>query len=148
MTKPDHDAAGSDWKRIAAMTDEDRVTGALSDPDAQPLSAEMLARATRANDVKAIRARLRMTQAEFAAAYRLPISTLRDWDQTRSQPDAPARALLKAIGNDPLAMRRLVRGGPPPFDEKAALEASRRLAGMGGSMPDAKAPPRRRPWGR
>lgn len=28
-----------------------------------------------------------------------------------------------------------------------SAEASRRLAAMGGSMPDLEAPPRRRPWG-
>jgi hypothetical protein len=35
--------------------------------------------------------------------------TLRDWEQHRSVPDAPARALLLAIERDPKAMRRLLR---------------------------------------
>jgi putative transcriptional regulator len=33
---------------------------------------------------------------------------LRDWEQLRSIPDAPARALLLAIERDPEAMRRLL----------------------------------------
>jgi len=49
-----------------------------------------------------------MTQAEFAEAFHLPIATLRDWEQHRSTPDAPARALLLAIERDPEAMRRLL----------------------------------------
>lgn len=48
-----------------------------------------------------------MTQAEFAQAFHLPITTLRDWEQRRSVPDAPARALLLAIERDPEVMRRL-----------------------------------------
>ena len=38
-----------------------------------------------------------MTQTEFAEAFHLPIATLRDWEQRRSTPAAPARALLLAI---------------------------------------------------
>ena len=49
-----------------------------------------------------------MTQAEFAEAFHLPITTLRDWEQHRSTPDAPARALLLAIERDPEVMRRLL----------------------------------------
>jgi putative transcriptional regulator len=51
-----------------------------------------------------------MTQAQFSAAFRVPLSTLRDWEQGRTRPDAPARALLTAIASDPETMRRLVGG--------------------------------------
>jgi putative transcriptional regulator len=37
-----------------------------------------------------------LTQAEFAETFHLPITALRDWEQGRSTPDAPARALLLA----------------------------------------------------
>ena len=110
MTKPERPAGKTDWVRIRAMSDQDRLAGALADPDAQPLSDAMLARATRANVVKALRARLHMTQAQFSKSYHLPLSTLRDWEQARTRPDAPARALLTAISNDPETMRRLVNG--------------------------------------
>jgi putative transcriptional regulator len=99
---------GTDWARLDAMTDEEVVAAALSDPDAQPLTAEQLAKMRRVSRVKVLRQRLGMTQAEFAQAFHLPIATLRDWEQHRSTPDAPARALLLAIERDPEAMRRLL----------------------------------------
>ncbi len=58
--------------------------------------------------MKALRQRLGLTQVEFAEAFELPVSTLRDWEQARSAPDAPARALLKAIEREPETMRRLL----------------------------------------
>jgi len=98
----------TDWARIQAMTDEEVLAAALSDPDAQPLTPEQLAKMRRASRVKMLRQRLAMTQAEFAQAFHLPITTLRDWEQHRSTPDAPARALLLAIERDPEVMRRLL----------------------------------------
>jgi putative transcriptional regulator len=41
---------------------------------------------------------------QFAEAF--PVTTLRDWEQHRSTPDAPARTLLLAIERDPQVMRR------------------------------------------
>jgi len=98
----------TDWARLNAMTDEEVVAAALSDPDAQPLAPEQLAKMRRVSRVKVLRQRLGMTQAEFAEAFHLPITTLRDWEQHRSTPDAPARALLLAIERDPEVMRRLL----------------------------------------
>jgi putative transcriptional regulator len=98
----------TDWARLKAMTDEEAMAGALSDPDAQPLTPEQLARMRRVSRVKVLRQRLEMTQAEFAEAFHLPITTLRDWEQHRSTPDAPARALLLAIERGPEVMRRLL----------------------------------------
>src|SRR5437763_14939204 len=99
---------GTDWARLDAMTDEEIVAAALSDPDAQPLTPEQLAKLRRVSRVKVLRQRLGMTQAQFAEAFHLPITTLRDWEQHRSMPDAPARALLLAIERDPEVMRRLL----------------------------------------
>jgi len=88
------------------MTDEDVMAAALSDPDAQPMTQEALARMRRAPDVKALRARLDMTQEQFAHAYRLPLGTVRDWEQGRTRPDAPALALLAVIEREPDIARR------------------------------------------
>jgi putative transcriptional regulator len=98
----------TDWARLDAMTDEEVIAAARSDPDAQPLTPEQLAKMRRVSRVKVLRERLRMTQAEFAEAFHLPITTLRDWEQHRSMPDTPARALLLAIERDPEVMRRLL----------------------------------------
>ena len=52
-------------------------------------------------DVKAIRRSLRMSQHRFAATYRIPLSTLKNWEQGRRAPDAPAAAYLLAIKRRP-----------------------------------------------
>lgn len=52
-------------------------------------------------DVKAIRKALRMSQDEFAAVYRIPLATLKNWEQGRRRPDAPAAAYLRAIERRP-----------------------------------------------
>jgi putative transcriptional regulator len=45
-----------------------------------------------------------MTQEDFAATYRIPVGTLRDWEQGRKFPDAPARAYLTVIAKNPKAV--------------------------------------------
>lgn len=52
-------------------------------------------------DVKAIRRSLRMSQNRFSVAYRIPLATLKNWEQGRRQPDAPAAAYLLAIKRRP-----------------------------------------------
>jgi putative transcriptional regulator len=52
-------------------------------------------------DVKAIRRSLRMSQHRFSAAYRIPLPTLKNWEQGRRAPDAPALAYLLAIKRRP-----------------------------------------------
>ena len=98
----------TNWARVDAFTEEEILSAALSDPDAQPMSPEELAKMQRVSPVKALRQRIGMTQVEFAAAYGIPLSTLRDWEQRRCTPDAPARALLRAIEREPDTVRRLL----------------------------------------
>jgi putative transcriptional regulator len=50
--------------------------------------------------------RLALSQEEFATHYRIPIGTLRDWEQGRSEPDAPGRAYLRVIAKEPELVRR------------------------------------------
>ena len=96
----------TDWQRLRDMTDEEVEAAALSDPDAQPLTAERLARMRRVPRVRTLRRALGLTQEEFAARYLIPLGTLRDWEQARTEPDQPARAYLKAIAGDPEGVRR------------------------------------------
>jgi putative transcriptional regulator len=100
----------TDWTRLDTMSDDDAMAAALSDPEAPPRTLKQLARMRRVSRVKALRQRLGMTQEAFALAFHLPVNTLRDWEQRRSTPDAPARALLLAIERDPKAMKRLLAG--------------------------------------
>lgn len=57
-------------------------------------------------DVKAIRARLKLTQAGFAVRFGLPIGNVRDWEQGRSRPDQSSRILLRVIEREPEAVVR------------------------------------------
>jgi len=52
-------------------------------------------------DVKAIRRALRMSQQRFAETYRIPLATIKNWEQNRRIPDAPAAAYLRAIARKP-----------------------------------------------
>jgi putative transcriptional regulator len=60
-------------------------------------------------DVKAIRARLDMTQEEFAGRFGFSINTLRHWEQGRLVPEGPARAYLLVIDRDPNAVQKALR---------------------------------------
>jgi DNA-binding transcriptional regulator YiaG len=64
------------------------------------------ARADAAVDVRAIRALTALSQAKFAELLSIEVSTLRNWEQGRRGPTGPARALLRAIRNDPVAVIR------------------------------------------
>ncbi len=59
-------------------------------------------------NVKKLRERVALTQEAFAAVYRIPIGTLRDWEQCRKLPDAPARAYPTVIACDPQAVAELL----------------------------------------
>jgi putative transcriptional regulator len=61
-------------------------------------------------DVRAIRRRLGMSQADFARVYRIPLATLKNWEQGRRQPDAPAAAYLQVIANRPREAREALAG--------------------------------------
>jgi putative transcriptional regulator len=74
---------------------------ALADPDARPLTPADTKRMKRTPQAKIIRRALGMTQEEFAARYRIPLGTLRDWEQGRAIPDQPARAYLTVIARSP-----------------------------------------------
>lgn len=59
-------------------------------------------------DVKAIRAKTKLSQAKFAEKLRVPVGTVRDWEQHRRSPDAPARTLLGMVDADPKAALALI----------------------------------------
>lgn len=61
-------------------------------------------------DVKALRAKLKLAQPEFAARYGLSVGTVRDWEQGRTVPDRPAQALLRVIEAEPELVRQVLAG--------------------------------------
>jgi putative transcriptional regulator len=55
-------------------------------------------------DVRAIRAVTGLSQAKFAELLSIEVATLRNWEQGRREPTGAARALLRAIRNNPVAV--------------------------------------------
>jgi putative transcriptional regulator len=91
---------------IRPMTEAEIEAAAGADPDARPMTDEELRKARRVPRIRTLRRALGMTQEEFSGRYHIPLGTLRDWEQGRTEPDQPARAYLKAIAGDPEAVRR------------------------------------------
>lgn len=94
------------------MTDEEVHAAAMRDPDARPMTDEEFRRARKVPRARTLRRALGLTQEEFAARYHIPLGTLRDWEQGRSEPDQPARAYLHVIARDPEGVRRALEAKP------------------------------------
>ena len=75
-------------------------------------------RATRPSEinaltVKRLRGWTQLSQPEFARLLGVELGTLRNWEQGRREPTGPARALLRAICNDPEHVLRALRRTDP-----------------------------------
>lgn len=92
--------------RIDAMTDEEREQNALDDPDNPPSTDEELERGVLGRRVRLARQAKGLTQEAFAARFRIPVATLRDWEQGRRKPDATSLAYLTVIEREPEAVDR------------------------------------------
>lgn len=60
-------------------------------------------------DVREVRTKMGLSQAQFAIKFGFPPATLRNWEQGRSRPDAPTRVLLAVIANHPEAVEDVLR---------------------------------------
>ena len=60
-------------------------------------------------DVRAVRRRLKMTQAEFAGTFGFTVHAIRNWEQGKRVPEGPARVLLTVIAREPAAVVRALR---------------------------------------
>ena len=58
-----------------------------------------------AADVPAIRKELGLSQPEFAGFMGVSVGTLRNWEQSRREPQGPARALLLVASKQPAAVK-------------------------------------------
>lgn len=93
---------------MRALTDDQIRAATANDPDAAPIPVHVTPGLTPVVNPKRLRDRLGLTQEEFAGRYRIPLGTLRDWEQGRKFPDAPARAYLTVIDRDPHAVASLL----------------------------------------
>lgn len=96
-----------DRAKVAATTEEDIRRHQIEDgedPDAplppfQPVP-----------NVRAIRAKLRMTQDAFAKAIGVPVATVRNWEQSRTGMDPAVQSLLRIVEREPEAAMRALAG--------------------------------------
>jgi putative transcriptional regulator len=96
--------ARTDWGRVDKMTDEEVEAAALTDPDAQPLTDEELARAFRPGRLVALRKRLGLDQPRFAERFRIDLQTLNAWERAMAVPDDIARVYLQVTERNPEAV--------------------------------------------
>lgn len=96
----------TDWARVDAMTDEDIARQVAGNPDAAPLLTDVEAAVAM---IRGMRKRLGLSQAAFAVAFRIPVGTLRDWEQGRKRPDATAQTYLRVIAREPAAVVRALK---------------------------------------
>ncbi|GAB1389277.1 MAG: hypothetical protein AMXMBFR78_04530 [Rubrivivax sp.] len=62
-------------------------------------------------DVAAVRGRIGLTQAQFAARFGVSVATLRHWERGDRSPQGPALVLLNLIDRDPAGVLRTLGGG-------------------------------------
>jgi putative transcriptional regulator len=88
------------------------LAAALSDPDNRPRTPEREKNLRRLPQVRVMRRALGLTQEEFATRFHIPLGTLRDWEQGKSEPDTCARAYLKVIARNPKAVTDALKAAP------------------------------------
>lgn len=94
---------------------EAEIEAAVSaDPDAAPIRNESEIAAMLAGEaardihgVARLRRRLGISQVQFASRYRIPLSTVRQWEQGVREPDAATKLLLAVIAEDPALVARV-----------------------------------------
>jgi putative transcriptional regulator len=100
----------ADLKRLRAMTDDDIRSQIAADPDLAPELSDFSNFRKVYNpplpDVKAIRKKLKLSQADFAWRFGFSVRTVQQWEQGRAVPDRPARILLRVIEQSPRAVER------------------------------------------
>lgn len=87
----------------------DKIAAGLADAIAFAEGDTAKGRAAAGPDVKAIRAKTKLSQAKFAEKLHIPVATVRDWEQHRRSPDAPARTLLRMVDTDPEEAMALIK---------------------------------------
>ena len=114
-TRADLDLDKVDWAAISKTTDEEIDAQIAADPDTAPIFTDgELAHARRvfprrtSGNVRELRRRLGLSQAQFAARFGFSVETLRNYEQGHRQPKGPARVLLEVIAAEPDAVTRTV----------------------------------------
>ena len=104
--------SGTDKAKVQGMPDgafADLMSG-MEDALAFERGARRGYKVYGAPDIKAIRAKTKLSQPRFAEAFHLDVAALRDWEQGRRQPERPAQVLLQLIDREPETVRRILAG--------------------------------------
>jgi putative transcriptional regulator len=107
------DLSKVDWSRVDATSDDDISRQAVEDEETAPIfsTEEILAAGRRiapddVEDVRALRARLGLSQEAFAARYGFSVDAIRQYESRRRTPRGPVRTLLRVIAREPDAVTR------------------------------------------
>jgi putative transcriptional regulator len=98
---------------IPPKTEAEIEASAAADAENPPITPERRERLRRVPRVKTLRRALGLTQEEFANRYAIPIGTLRDWEQGRTEPDRAAQAYLNLIARDPATAAQPAHAAEP-----------------------------------
>ena len=96
----------TDWAAFDALTEADVIAAIQADPDSRQIKPENERKYKIVPRAKSLRRALHLTQEEFSARYHIPLGTLRDWEQGKSEPDQAARAYLYVIASNPEMVRK------------------------------------------
>ena len=75
---------------------------ALDNPDWTTVKTRPLDTAAKLHHTRIL---VEMSQADFAAMLGIPVATLRNWEQRRTQPDSVAATLIDLVYDDPEGMK-------------------------------------------
>jgi putative transcriptional regulator len=88
-------------RELQALDESEITQAARADLDNPPLTDAQFQRAYRPwVPVQEVRTKLQLTQKQFAEKFRIPLATLKDWEQSRYAPDQAARNYLQLIAYD------------------------------------------------
>ncbi len=62
----------------------------------------------RPEEVKAVRYKLKQSQAGFATMIGVSVTTLQGWEEGRHHPDGPAEALLRVAAKSPKIVAKVL----------------------------------------
>lgn len=102
----------TDWSVVDALTEDEVLAAALSDPDAKAIVEGQPGRIMRGPHPRFLRMKLRLSREEFGRRYCFPLDVLEQWETHKSHPDEIARAYLKAIAADPEGVAKAVAARP------------------------------------
>jgi putative transcriptional regulator len=86
----------------------DKIAAGIEDAIAFAEGDESRAQVIKPVDVKTLRQRIGKTQGQFSKDFKLPIGTVRDWEQHRREPETGSKVYLSMIEADPEAVKQIL----------------------------------------